>query len=122
MKTSQKVVIAAGAVLLVLNFVFPLTSHPTRGPEKALDDGRVSVTTTARTRFMPIWEARAAHERAELKGNVFSDTIIKWPGVFGLAAIIVATCGWFHYQLGRPDEAPQSSRPKAAPDTDPAAG
>jgi hypothetical protein len=88
--TRQKLVVALGVALLVLNFLFPYTSYPVKEPSQ---DGR-SVRITVRSGFRPLWEALREHERATLKGNPFDDTMIQWPTVLGLAGGIVLVCGW----------------------------
>ena len=72
-------------VLLGLNYLFPYTQYPVT--ESSPDE--LQSTTVTKTTFMPIWNAHTAHEEAALKGNIFSDTIILWPIVHLIAALIV---------------------------------
>ena len=83
--TKQKSVLVLGALLLLLNFVFPYTQYPV----EETSEGGMSVRTD--TTFMPIWSAREAHERAPLKGNPWSDTIVLWGMVAKFAGGIVPT-------------------------------
>jgi hypothetical protein len=94
MNIKQLLVLGAGAVLLVLNFLFPLTSYPLSTPTET------GVKIEIHRAFMPIWEARAEHEKAALKGNPFDDTIIQWPMVLTFAAMIVLLSGYLCLQLG----------------------
>ena len=97
MNTRQIAALALGGVLLVLNFVFPYSSYPTK---ESSEDGRTFRVTT-RLGFVPIWKVWEGQEKAVLKGNLFDDTIIQWPAVLVMAAGIVGVSGWCVYRLGR---------------------
>ncbi len=86
MNTLQKLVVLAVLALIALNYLFPYTQYPVT--ESSPD--KMRSTTVTKTTFMPIWEARAAHEQAPLKGNVFSDTITLWPTVHLFTGLVVA--------------------------------
>ena len=85
MSIAQKTVLPLGAVVIILNFLFPEAKYPVKEEER--ENGQlVGVTLSTRTAFaMPIWKAHAAQEKNT--GNPFSDTIIMWQAtvVRGLA-------------------------------------
>jgi hypothetical protein len=98
MNAKQIGVLALGVLLLALNFTFPITSRPTRRQS----EDRRAINITATTTFVPIWTALAEHENATLKGNMFDDTIIRWPVVAAIAAAIILLSGLWVYRLGQP--------------------
>ena len=109
MNAKQKSVLVLGALLLLLNFVFPYTSYPVwESSEPGIE--RFGVDTT----FMPIWSAREAHERAPLKGNPWSDTIVLWGMVAKFAAGIVVVSSSLCFLL--------RSRPPKSTDNEKASG
>jgi hypothetical protein len=95
LNTAQKLVVALGVVLLVLNFTFPFTSYPV----KQEIDGGQTIRYTARTGFVPLWKALDEHQKSDLKGNVYRDTIIQWPVVIVIAVAVVVICGRHAYRL-----------------------
>ena len=110
MKASQRAVLGIGAALLALNFLFPWSSYPTRGPETPQRDGTITVSHKTTYGFVPVWKVIEAKRDTKLPGNVFDDTIIQWPIVLGFALIVTVACGMRFYRLSRqmaPGRSPQ---------------
>jgi len=98
--TAQKLVLALGAVLLVLNFAFPFT---TSYPDRQVIDGGQTVRYTARHGFVPIWKTLGAHPKSDAEGDNSPDPVIHWPVVIVTAVVIVVICGrWVRRLRTRP--------------------